>query len=516
MFRNTLHAFAPTLLTFTLVTALAVNAAPQSSAQDAGGPPWGDWLQYHLQNDILLRDPFKQEPLESPKGLASHLKARERDIINRIDALQYLARFHCGTFPEARDVIVSAMLTDKWEQVRLAAVAALCVMCQNCNNGTCAACCYDENGNCNVAPCCVGQGEEESYWVVEWARGDDDEDKEEATACAAANTVDEEDAKMRVKNKDLGIDIDRKGNWVTEKNLYDTTPKPSVRQLLKAKAFPDKWIPTPWKKYYAQDYRFSQIPTIMADPVLRSRYGHPDPDDPAHCACCCDANVLNALAKIAYEIKENGCPYEPSRRVREAAVEAIKASGIPCCYEPYKVGEEQGPPAYIPAREAQQQQKTDDGGEFVPPTPKELQPTPSEGGPVLSVPPMTKAEPISRLSNICLVSLRHGERAAPSPRFSSTYRGRVYYFASADAKREFDSDPEANSVAFGGCDPVHYVENRQVLEGRFLVLHEDRFYMFATPENYETFKQNAARYTGKPSTDPAARPSELALAAPLK
>ena len=37
--------------------------------------------------------------------------------------------------------------------------------------------------------------------------------------------------------------------------------------------------------------------------------------------------VLNALAKRAYERDDSGCPLEPSKRVREAAAEALKA----CC-----------------------------------------------------------------------------------------------------------------------------------------------------------------------------------------
>ncbi|MGV2335706.1 MAG UNVERIFIED_CONTAM: hypothetical protein LVR18_16850 [Planctomycetaceae bacterium] len=58
-----------------------------------------------------------------------------------------------------------------------------------------------------------------------------------------------------------------------------------------------------------------------------------------HCTNCCDAETMQTLAKTAYEIKSNGCCYEPSLRVRKMAVEAIAVCGIPCNFGPYQAEE---------------------------------------------------------------------------------------------------------------------------------------------------------------------------------
>ena len=221
-------------------------------------------------------------------------------------------------------------------------------------------------------------------------------------------------------------------------------------------------------------------------------------EPPCHCTSCCDADTLNKLAKTAYEMKENGCCYEPSLRVREMAVEAIKACGVPCHYKPYYGEfEEPGPPAWD---ESSRQMKS--GGETVPPATNEGTPEPppsaeSSSAPS-SVPALTSvATPITRLTNLCIVSLTHGQQVKPDPKFSATHRGRTYYFGSAEARQEFVGRPERFAVAFGGCDPVHYVETQQAVEGRFLAQHDGRFYMFATQENHQTFKANPARYSLK-------------------
>lgn len=212
-----------------------------------------------------------------------------------------------------------------------------------------------------------------------------------------------------------------------------------------------------------------------------------------HCRSCCDADTLNILAKTAYEMKENGCCYEPSLRVREMAVEAIKACGIPCHYKPYygEFDEEPGPPAWD---EASGRMKS--SGEERPPEPKEeTEETPAPTAPetTMSAPAVNPA-PISRLANLCIVSLANGQQVRPDPSVTATYRGRVYAFANEQAKQEFTENPERFAVAFGGCDPVHFVQTQQAVEGRFLAEHEGRFYMFASRENHEVFKANPARF----------------------
>ncbi|MEZ6127233.1 MAG: hypothetical protein R3C59_00960 [Planctomycetaceae bacterium] len=297
---------------------------------------------------------------------------------------------------------------------------------------------------------------------------------------------------------------------------------PEARAMLVKVLLEDKWEPVRLQAAKSLQAMFEDCAcrnNQEDEPSNREKrnalkFGSPDLDSAKHCLCCCDADTLNALAKVAYETKENGCCFEPSRRVRQAAVEAIRVCGIPCHYKPYVEGDEQGPPAY----EYEEVEKDpgppqkEDEGEVVPPLNKELTPVPAGEEP-LAIPPLARFEPkpIERLNKICLVSLKQGQRATPNRRFASTYRGRVYYFASEAAQAEFARAPEDYAVAFGGCDPVHFVETQEVLEGRYLVLHEGRFYMFATEQNLEQFKADVARYTGGQNST-----SELALANPSR
>lgn len=245
-----------------------------------------------------------------------------------------------------------------------------------------------------------------------------------------------------------------------------------------------------------------------ANACTRAVRGGNDQNTMCHCTNCCDADTLNALAKTAYEMKENGCCYEPSLRVREMAVEAIQTCGVPCNYGPYYAdGEEPGPP---PIQEVTPKVGPKDG-EVAPPATNESAPGTGTQGRnqelrPLTLPSVTMVTPISRLSGLCVVSLRDGQQVAPRSEFSATYRGRLYHFATEAALKKFNANPEKYAVAFGGCDPVHFVETQQAVEGRFLVEHEGRLFMFTSRRNHDLFKANPLRYSGSASS------SELASA----
>ncbi|MCA9057069.1 MAG: YHS domain-containing protein, partial [Planctomycetaceae bacterium] len=117
----------------------------------------------------------------------------------------------------------------------------------------------------------------------------------------------------------------------------------------------------------------------------------------------------------------------------------------------------------------------------------------------LEVLPRTTVEatPIARLTDICIVSLKEGRKAHTDKQFRAEYRGRVYYFSSAEALGKFERSPEEYAVAFGGCDPVTFVASQKITEGRYLVSHEGRFYMFSSQENYEKFKAAPGIYSGQ-------------------
>ncbi len=397
-----------------VVTAIVLMASAGTSvAQDAGAPPWGEFLK-RFQKDPLLKKPFHMMPEDEVKGLASKIRARELDIPNRKRAIRYLRDLDCTQFPEAKEMLLSLLdpEAEKWEEVRFEAATALRDMLarHSCNpdaskngkNGR-------KEGSKTPSENCQCESGNESFWQQ---------------CCQTASN--------------------------TGKRVRGERTKPQ--------------------------------------------------EPPCHCTSCCDAATLNKLAKTAYEMKPNGCCYEPSQRVREMAVEAIKACGVPCHYKPYygEFDEEPGPPAWDESGK-----KSNSDGEDVPPERREGEAPPApreESGDnnAAPVPSVTNVvTPISRLSNLCIVSLAEGQQVPSDTQISATYRGRIYYFSTDAAKREFVSNPERYAVAFGGCDPVHFVRTHQAVEGRYLATHEGRFFMFASRENHEAFKADPARYLPK-------------------
>jgi YHS domain-containing protein len=205
-----------------------------------------------------------------------------------------------------------------------------------------------------------------------------------------------------------------------------------------------------------------------------------------NCRSCCDAETLQILAKTAYELKEDGCCYEPSRRVRQMAVEAIQVCGIPCSYAPYHATPEVAPAPTEEMGGVPYEENLDNT-----PEKKENLDVSATGAAFNTT---VEATPIASIIDVCIVSLRDGIEATTDRQFQSEYRGRIYYFSSAEAKQKFDESPVTYAVAFGGCDPVAFVATRQVTEGEFLIWHDGHFYMFATQDNYSTFLETPEAY----------------------
>ncbi|TWT50083.1 YHS domain protein [Thalassoglobus neptunius] len=423
---------------FLCLMCLTTGFVSISEAQDKGAPPWGEFLR-RFEKDRLLKEPFHMAEETTPKGLASKIRARELDVPNRIKAIDYLASLDCSQFPEAKEMLIVAMQEDQFERVRFAAAKGLRDMLERngCNSGR------GRNNTCQ--DCQQSQGV--------WA------------SCVGFYTSTVDTVKHKMKNRE--------------------------RQEARA-----------------EDCR---------------------------CKNCCDEDTLNALAKTAYEMDEKGCPVEPSTRVREMAVEAISVCGIECHYRPYYVSTEVSPmpaveeeptvdpeavrpldPENIPAPELEEVPEVDaeevpaidrtpmdDDMEDVPELPQEAQLPPL---PELTETPAPAVEktaelvapsPISHLEKICIVSWRDGVRVTPDPSQEAVYKGRIYHFANEECLNKFQADPEKYAVAFGGCDPVHFVKTHEVKVGRYLVDCGGRFYMFSTIENLEEFNAQPESYSLK-------------------
>ena len=436
MLQVDLHTRVQIFLTVLMIAGSAVSSAQVPPAPPLPGAflPQGtpDKIFGELFVDPLLKKQFQMAPPDSPALLAAELKAGELDIPNKIKGIRYLATFHCAKFPEARDKLIEVLLTDQWEPVRLEAARGLRDMFLNCDCDEP----YCEDEQCEIH--------------------DDMHLKLKQT---------HEDLQSKVKHVHAVLDAKVKALLVG--NLCEVVDPHWIHPLFHHKLHIDR---------------------------LR---GAPDPDSPCQCSCCCDAETLNKLAKVAYESKDDGCCFEPSRRVREMAVEAIDACGIPCHYKPYVEGDEFGPPAYDSDEPVKKKKIIIEDGERVPGTdPEDGEQVPDSSRRILHLPRSANYTPVpnTHLRKVCLVSLKQGQQARPSGKFARAYRGRTYQFASEAAMKEFERSPEEYAVAFGGCDPVHFVSTREVIEGRYLMRHKGRFYMFASKQNLALFRAEPQRY----------------------
>ena len=235
------------------------------------------------------------------------------------------------------------------------------------------------------------------------------------------------------------------------------------------------------------------------------------------CRGCCNPTVLNALAKTAYDINDEGCCFEPSARVQQAAANSLAVCGI-CCREqadpwmeeftpePDPMNGGGGEKPLVPGggekdlpKQGEQDLPGKDGEKPADPTPATQNGVPPlEVGflphPAPATAPVHLPE-LTALNGYCIVGLRSKEFHKTQAEFWSIHDSRIYYFSSAAAKATFDAQPVAYSVDFCGSDPIEYLKTGQGTEGRFLRLVGDRLYLFATKENFEKFRSNPAGYT---------------------
>lgn len=234
------------------------------------------------------------------------------------------------------------------------------------------------------------------------------------------------------------------------------------------------------------------------------------------CVGCCNAKVMNALSDVAYGKDEQCCWNEPSERVRNAAAEGLcLCATVAATYaEPTPVPDV--PPPDKPKEVGPAEEKevpAQASPELVPPPSTSVIPRRTTPQPQLSqtsapspAPATARQVALSRptdgltlplvtgLKGYCVVGLKNRQFVQGKPAFASTFEEHTYQFASAEAKAAFDQNPEAYAPAYGGIDPVEWLERQRLVEGQFLREYEGRFYLFASKENWEIFKSQPPRF----------------------
>lgn len=216
-----------------------------------------------------------------------------------------------------------------------------------------------------------------------------------------------------------------------------------------------------------------------------------------NCLGCCNEKTLNALAERAYGMDEHCCPIEPSERVREALIVAIEKCQACCNYawtdgsmEPEQAPGAEETPTTPPAPAAEE------------PTPQPKQPEAQRNVPSVigTISHSTagssepRVPPIQALRGYDIVWMKLRQFVPGKPQYTSIHEGRMYQFATAGTKAEFDRFPEGYAPMFAGIDPVELAKTGQKREGIYLREHEDRFYLFVSKENWSEFQKSPEKF----------------------
>ncbi|MBA3315799.1 MAG: hypothetical protein H0T47_21240 [Planctomycetaceae bacterium] len=411
---------------------------------------------------LLLQPPFAGAPIDTPKGLAADIKAKEVDVPNRIAAAQYLGTLDCVAFPEARKMLIAMAMEDPFEPVRYEAVMAIRIMlARGMDNPRSAA----HVAGCGCEKC---------------------KDREKAIKKSAKET------KKHAHHAEVMALCPKNPCELVHKTLPAIIHAPCV---------------------LAAKMKLRCQTGVKAEEL---RYDF--------CKGCCDAETLNALSKIANELDEQGCPIEPSPRVREAAADAlllcdcipvpptpmvpVPAPPIPDTKPPGEgtpliegegVPEVEGefPIPEVPTVPETEQFDDLDPNAFA--TPRLLKTGAKSRNstvrPTAGTSNQNEAPPLAALRDYCVVALHDHRFAKANSEIFSIYKSRTFFFESEESKIRFEENPEVFAPVFCGMDPVCYVESEELREGRVLREHAGRFYLFTDEANWETFQKNPARYS---------------------
>lgn len=116
-------------------------------------------------------------------------------------------------------------------------------------------------------------------------------------------------------------------------------------------------------------------------------------------------------------------------------------------------------------------------------------------------------------TTICLVSLlEDGEEVTPSKSYTSSYRGKTYYFKSARHRQSFRADPSKylrnffqrltlarRGIALGGFSPVSIEDQRKLAKGtaRYSAQYKKKTYWLTSAAELERFEKNPRKYTSR-------------------
>jgi thiol-disulfide isomerase/thioredoxin/YHS domain-containing protein len=130
--------------------------------------------------------------------------------------------------------------------------------------------------------------------------------------------------------------------------------------------------------------------------------------------------------------------------------------------------------------------------------------------------PVSQAPPVA-LDGFCPVTLLETVARDPADRsawkkgdkaFGAIHLGRTYLFTSAENQQKFLANPDAFAPALAGCDPVHFAERGELIDGKRaygMITPERQILLFADENTRNRYEQSPAAYSS--AIQQAMRPS---------
>ena len=423
----------------------------------------------------LLREPFAGAPVDTPKGLAAKIKAKQVDEKNRVAAVAFLGTVDCVVYPESQEMLVKSMQEDSSEKVRLAAVKALQDQFgsgrtkrnlrgkfskkEERRYDTCRGCCNEKTLNALAERAYetdeTGCPLEPSERVREAAR----KALETCVACCHCQSTEPSVPPMPAEE---ATEESREENYEGDK---PREPKPVPVPVPK--------VPAPPSENPNSAAARQLTPVQKALIALYTRRGMRVPksivpDTPSQAAKTAEVPAASADESSETQI------------VRTAVVEEATENKADETNEtqitPIAAVTEKPVPAVDEATENQADETN------------ETQITP------IAAVTEKPAPVVACLRGHCPVAMQNRQVVKASAEFVTRYDGHTYFFASDEARREFLANPEKYAPVNSGYDVVIEQKTGEREAGDYVSEYEGRQYWFKTLANKKEFLQDSAKY----------------------
>jgi YHS domain-containing protein len=112
-------------------------------------------------------------------------------------------------------------------------------------------------------------------------------------------------------------------------------------------------------------------------------------------------------------------------------------------------------------------------------------------------PPLPSQSETIGLESYCPVTLVERDTWAPGDRrWGANHRGRLYLFANPESQQQFFANPDKYAPALSGYDPVHYVDDGMIIDGkrRHGLYYGSKYFLFAGEATLQKFQSDPNRY----------------------